>query len=269
MIIQPEKPSHQFLAIGQTAHSWISGQLARAWGNKVFSGFQPFEQMCYAAEQHDTGFLDWESAPTLNDATGLPYTFEELPEEVHLGIWRTGISQLRPVCLYASLVVSLHFCNLCVRFHHRNSNGNQSASAAFLKEQEEYQGTARRLLQNDPLLVKALEDHMLIYHRDLIATWDLFSLQLCRGKFKEFKLPDVPTREGGKADILVRKIEGAEGAWEADPWPFNAPSFATISEGRVIRGRFSDLNTMRTAIRDADRISLQFSFRPLAGVTSQ
>lgn len=265
MIIQPEQPSHQFLAIGQTAHSWISGQLARAWGNKPFSGFQPFEQMCYAAEQHDIGFLEWESAPTLNQETGLPYTFEELPEEVHFGIWRTGISQLRPVCLYASLVVSLHFCNLCTRFHHRNPDGNQSASVAFLKEQGEYQETARRLLQSDPFLGKALEDDVLLYHRDLIATWDLFSLQLCRGRFKEFKLPDVPTSEGGKADILVRKIDSTQDLWEADPWPFNALSLATISEAKLIRGRFSDLSTMQTAIRDADRLSLRFRFQPPAG----
>ena len=261
MIIQPEQPSRQFLAISQTAHSWISGQLARAWGNKAFSGFQPFEQMCYAAEQHDVGFLEWESSPTLNQTTGLPYTFEELPEEVHFGIWRTGISQLRPVCLYASLVVSLHFCNLCARFHQRSSDENQSASFAFLKEQEEHQETARRLLQNDPLLKKALQDQVLVYHRDLIATWDLFSLQLCRGRFNEFKIPDVPTREGGKADILVRKIAGSEDLWEVDPWPFNVQSLATISEAKVIRRRFNDLNTMRIAIRDADRLSLRFRFQ--------
>jgi hypothetical protein len=262
MIIQPEQPSHKFLAIGQTAHSWISGQLARAWGNKVFSGFQPFEQMCYAAEQHDIGFLEWESAPTLNQATGLPYTFEELPEEVHFGIWHTGISQLRPVCLYASLVVSLHFCNLCARFHHRSPNGNQSASVAFLREQESYQATARTLLQNDPVLERALEDDVLLYHRDLIATWDLFSLQLCRGQFSEFKLPDVPTWRGEKADILLRKIDSAEDLWEVDPWPFSVQSLTTISEGKLIRRRFDDLNTMRAAIRDSDRISLQFRFQP-------
>jgi hypothetical protein len=139
-------------------------------------------------------------------------------------------------------------------------------SAGFLKEQEEYQESARRLLQNDPLLEKALEDHVLFYHRDLIATWDLFSLQLCRGQFNEFKLPDVPTWEGGKADILVRKIASVEEVWEVDPWPFNVPSLATISEGKVIRRRFNDQNTMRAAIRDADRISLRFRFQPPAGV---
>jgi hypothetical protein len=262
MIIQPERPSHDFLAISQPAHSWISGQIARTWGNEVFPGFQPFEQMCYAAGQHDIGFLIWEDAPTLNQATGLPQTFEELPEQVHFEIWRNGISQLRPVCLYASLVVSLHFCNLCERFHDRSINRDRSGPSAFLKEQREYQEVARRLLRNDSLLESALEDSVLSYHRGLIATWDLFSLQLCRGHSNEFKLPQVPIRDGGRSDILVRKIDSSENIWEVDPWPFNVQSLTTISEGKVVRRRFKELNTMRAALRDADRITLQFHFQP-------
>jgi len=258
MIIQPERRSYGFLAISQPAHSWISGQIARAWGNKVFSGFQPFEEMCYAAGQHDIGFLVWENAPTLNQETGLPHTFEELPEQVHFEIWCNGISQLRPVCLYASLVVSLHFCNLCERFH----DPDQSGPSAFLKEQREYQEVARRLLQSDPLLQDAIEAHVLSYHRDLIATWDLLSLQLCRGHSSEFKLPQVPIREGEKSDIVVRKIDSPNNVWEVDPWPFNVQSLRTISEGKVFRDRFRELNTMRATLRDADRISLQFHFQP-------
>ena len=218
--------------------------------------------MCYAAGQHDIGFLVWENAPTLNQATGLPYTFDELPEQGHFEIWRNGISQLRPVCLYASLVVSLHFCNLCERFHDGSIDRGQSGPGAFLKEQREYQEVARRLLRSDPLLENAIEDHVLSYHRDLIATWDLFSLQLCRGRSNEFKLPKVPIIQGERSDIAVRKIDSANNVWEVDPWPFNVPSLTTISEGKVIRRRFKELNTMRAALQDADRISLQFHFQP-------
>jgi hypothetical protein len=261
MIIQPENPSHQFLAIAQTAHSWISGQFARAWGNKDFSSFQPFEQMCFAAEQHDIGFLRWENAPTLNETTGMPYTFEELPERDHFEIWRTGISQLRPVCLYASLVVSLHFCNLCERFHSGCNGHDRSESDAFLREQREYQEVARSLLQDDPLMENSLEGRVLTHHRDLLATWDLFSLQLCRGRCNEFKLPQVPIWEGGNADILVRKKDSAENIWEVEPWPFNGESLTAISEGKWIRERFTGLEAMRSAIQSADRITLRYIFQ--------
>src|SRR5271165_6977306 len=101
MIIPPAQPGHRTITISQTSHSWISGQLARAWGNDNFTLFEPFEQMCYAAEQHDIGFLDWESQPTLNVDTGLPYTFDELPESIHFEIWHKGIFQL--ACLLLCL----------------------------------------------------------------------------------------------------------------------------------------------------------------------
>jgi hypothetical protein len=199
----------------------------------------------------------------------MPYTFEELPVQDHFEIWRTGISQLRPVCLYASFVVSLHFCDLCERFHSRRDGPDGSESAAFLREQREYQEVARCLLQGDPLLGNALEDHVLAYHRGLIATWDLFSLELCRGRSNEFRLPQVPIWKGGNVDILVRKKDNAENTWEVDPWPFNVQSLTTICEGKVIRRRFNDLETMRAAIRSADRITLRYIFRRGDGVMSQ
>jgi hypothetical protein len=262
VIIQPEQPSWRFLAISQPAHSWISGQLARAWGNEVFSGFQPFEQMCYAAEQHDVGFLQWESAPTLNQATGLPHTFEDLPESAHFEIWRTGIFQLRSVCPYASLVVSLHFCHLCERIHRQEFDRDQAESQAFLKEQREFQAKVCLSLQHDPVLKGALESGVLAYHRDLIATWDLFSLELCRNRYNEFKLPQVPIWKSRNADIQVRRTDSAKNLWEVDPWPFNPQSLTAICEGKVIRGYFEDVNAMQTAVQNAEPISLQFFFEP-------
>ena len=59
--------------------AWVSGELARAWGNEEFGQFVPPKELCLAAEQHDIGWLLWEQAPTLNPETGYPYRFTELP----------------------------------------------------------------------------------------------------------------------------------------------------------------------------------------------
>src|ERR1700675_988463 len=155
MIIPPDQPHDRTITISQTSHSWISGQLARAWGNQSFAGFKPFEPICYAAEQHDIGFLNWENEPTLNAETGLPYTFDQLPESLHLDIWRTGIYQLRPVCSYASLIVSLHFSGLCERFHRRQNDSPQCEARQFLGEQREYQQNTREMLKQDPFFEQA------------------------------------------------------------------------------------------------------------------
>ena len=49
--------------IGQPAHAWVSGQLARAWGNAAFPAPAPREPFCLAAEQHDVGWADADLAP--------------------------------------------------------------------------------------------------------------------------------------------------------------------------------------------------------------
>ena len=67
------------LLIGQPSHAWISGQLARAWGNAEFGPLAPREEVCLAAEQHDLGMAEWDLSPTLNAGTGLPHSFVEMP----------------------------------------------------------------------------------------------------------------------------------------------------------------------------------------------
>jgi len=261
MIIQAEQPSHHYLTISQPAHSWVSGQFARAWGNNIFSEFQPFEQVCYAAEQHDVGFLEWENAPTLNQATGLPHTFEDLSEQVHFEIWRTGIFQLCTVCPYASLIVSLHFCNLCERFHRPFADDDQSRSGAFLKEQRKYQETVRTSLRSDPLLKKALENDVLAYHRDLIAAWDYLSLELCRNRSDHFKVPHVPVCNNDYAEIRVLKVDGLTNVWAVDPWPFKDQTVTAVCEAKEIRGRFDNADAMHAELQCARRFTLQFQFQ--------
>jgi len=68
----------------QPAHAWISGQLLRAW-NGNFA-----EPLLLAAEQHDIGWMDWETAPSFNPATGRPHLFREIGASVHAPMWRRG-----------------------------------------------------------------------------------------------------------------------------------------------------------------------------------
>jgi hypothetical protein len=109
MIIQKGFGAHQVIAISQTAHAWISGQLARQWGNESFPNFAPTEPLCYAAEQHDRGFLDWERQPTFNPKSGLPHTFENIPLSLHVELRKRSILELKAVCLYGALLISLYF----------------------------------------------------------------------------------------------------------------------------------------------------------------
>src|SRR3954447_15129244 len=96
------------IAIGQPAHWWVSVQLARVWGNDRFGAVEPWEEVCLAAEQHDVGMADWERAPTLNPATGLPRSFMELELDEHLDIWWQAAPLVLPQSRYAAVLVSMH-----------------------------------------------------------------------------------------------------------------------------------------------------------------
>jgi Protein of unknown function (DUF3891) len=55
----------------QVDHSKVTGWLAAHWGNDTFAPPSPYPAMVLAAQEHDSGWWDWEIKPHLNDE-GLP-----------------------------------------------------------------------------------------------------------------------------------------------------------------------------------------------------
>jgi len=45
------------ICITQPHHIWLSGQIAREWGNEEFGGFLPKQEVCLAVQLHDIGWL--------------------------------------------------------------------------------------------------------------------------------------------------------------------------------------------------------------------
>src|SRR4051794_25205745 len=164
--------------ISQPAHAWISGQIARQWGNASFEA--PAEEVCFAAEQHDIGFLGWEQSPTLNPKTGLPHTFMEMPTPMHLDIWRTGIQQMARFGRYPALLVSMHFTSV-VQQHGTSgrSPADQKLVNRFLTEQCQIQADWVASLRNH----SNHQPDTAHIHRDqgLVSLWDWLSLLLCMG----------------------------------------------------------------------------------------
>jgi hypothetical protein len=68
-------------------------------GYERFSSFAPIEPLCYAAEQHDRGFLDWKRQPKLNPKSELPHTFENIPLSLHVELQKKSILELKAVSL--------------------------------------------------------------------------------------------------------------------------------------------------------------------------
>jgi hypothetical protein len=231
------------IAIGQPAHAWLSGQLARAWGNDAFGPVEPWEEVCLGAEQHDAGMAAWERAPTLNPETGLPRSFMELTLDEHLAAWSSAAPLVLAQSRYAALLVSMHGTALYERRDlDRMSAIDAARVRAFLAGQRELQQRLMTSLGADWAQVRR--------NQRLVWAWDSLSLGLLLG-WAPYEQRAVPTA-GGPVDIAVR--DGT-----LDPWPFAGPRVALRCEGRRLRGPYPDGESMRAALAAApwETIELQ------------
>jgi hypothetical protein len=249
MLLRPDGDG--VIAIGQPAHAWLSGQLARAWGNERFGAPEPWEELCLAAEQHDIGMAEWERRPTLNPQTGLPRSFMELALDEHLEIWWRAAPLVVPQSRYAALLVSLHGTALYERRNVERLEPREVEQVqAFLDGQRELQVRLLAGLRADPATAAAAADDVVRRNRRLVWTWDSLSLGLLLG-WAPFELTAVPDARG-EVDIAVR--DGT-----LDPWPFRAPRLTARCEGRRLEGRYETEESMRDALAAAPWVTIELT----------
>lgn len=252
MLLRPTDEG--LLAIGQASHAWISGQLARVWGNAAFGAVVPREEVCLAAEQHDVGMAEWDLRPDLDDETGHPRDFMHLPVATHLALWRAAPHKLLSQSTYAALLCSMHGTAL-QRFRDLDALPARDADdiRAFLAEQREFQDRLRAALGRD-------EDEVDRNQR-LMWTWDALSLALCLD-WAPYVQRDVPTAQGGATELRL-VADDIDGGHSLHPWPFVTDSVTVHAEGRLIADeRYDDTDVVHAALEAAPVRRLTFALRP-------
>jgi hypothetical protein len=243
----------------QPAHSWISGQLARHWGNQYFGRFAPAEEVCLAAALHDIGFAQWERAPTLNPETRRPYSFSELPARVHFQLWSNGVEQMLGFGFYPALLVSLHYSRICQRHFQAPTTEEGRLKAKFLDEQKQIQEDLLSALRQDPSYQTSVNRENLHRNHDLITLWDWISLILMLDDQPEITLDQVPDSRS-RASIRLRRK--SRGHLILEPWPFWSPFVHLVTEIRRIPLSFKNELQMQRAIKEADPVACRFSMTP-------
>ena len=252
--------------IGQPAHAWVSGQLARAWGNDAFPAPVPREPFCLAAEQHDVGWADADLAPVAGP-DGRPLSFMQQPRLAHVAIWRGAARRLLAQSRYAALLVSLHGTSLYERVEPTPETAD--AIGSYLAEQ--------RALQER--LTEGLDREEVDRNRRLLLALDRLSLMLCHGRATV--LEEVPAARGA-ATIRVEPAGDDDAPGTApparddravppgtstvrfvlDPWPFAARAVVVGCEGRLLAGSFSGDAELRAALEAAPWVPLRWAFSP-------
>jgi Protein of unknown function (DUF3891) len=238
------------LAIGQASHAWISGQLARAWGNERFGRVEPFEEVCLAAEQHDVGMAEWDLEPSRNPQTGLPHSFMEMSIEQHLKLWRAAPRRLLTQSRYAALLVSMHGARLYGRRDVTKLPDHAAQDVrAYLAEQREFQEHLLATLQADRAAVAR--------NSRLIWIWDLLSLALCLD-WAPHTAKEVPTA----TEPVDVEITATESHTVLDPWPFAADGITVRCDGIRLTGTFGSDRDLQAALAHAPWESVTFEIRP-------
>ena len=234
------------LAIGQLSHAWLSGQLARAWGNERFGAPDPREEVVLGAQQHDIGWALFDREPRFDPDSGLPRGFLQTSVEEHLQIWRGAAVRLMSQSLHAALVVSMHGRALS-ELRAQNAGGQADQLRAHIAEEERLQAQLRTTLG-------VSEEHVSRTRRQM-WTWDGLSLALCLG-WQPFTSKDVPCREG-LTDVQL--LDRGEGTWCLDPWPFTSSRVEVRCEGARLQTSYPDEPSMRRAFEEAEPATLRFS----------
>jgi hypothetical protein len=250
------------IAITQPMHAWVAGQLARVWGNERFGDVVPLEEVCLGAEQHDVGHTAWEQAPTLNPQTGLPYSFLEMPRQLHVQLWSEAASRILPQGRYAALLVSLHGTRLYQRYDTVNDlPENARAVQRYLEREHAFQEGLLASLRSDPHYKSYASDEVVARNRQLVGIWDALSLAICFGRTSPLSWEQVPT-DTGSTTLSFSARDDDPATLFLTPWPFHRQSVTLVYEGRYLNETFSDETMMRHALKAAAWVTLQTILLP-------
>ena len=119
-------------AIGQPAHAWVAGEIARAWGNDRFAPPPHREDFCLGAEQHDVGWSQWDLRPPLHPPARRAASFYEAPIRPRMEIWVGAPQRVLAQSPIAALLVSLHGTNIHTRYV--DARSLEADDAGFVNE---------------------------------------------------------------------------------------------------------------------------------------
>jgi hypothetical protein len=256
MMLRPDGDG-AFVAIGQASHAWLSGQLARAWGNDRFARAEPFEEVCLGAEQHDVGMAEWDRTPDRDPDTGLPREFHAMERRTQLTLWAAAPGKVLTQSGYAALLVSLHGTGLLDRFPPR-TDGDPELADLVSAHQE-----TQRKLQRRLALDLGVPDEELLRNQALLAAWDDLSLALCRGHVPH-TVRAVPVA-GEERTTLALRGERDGAALTLDPWPFGAPELTVRAEGRRLTATYVDAAELHAVLARAPVVPIVLRLRPESG----
>jgi hypothetical protein len=231
--------------VPQPAHAHLAAQLARAWDVSALPAIGAArEDVLLGIALHDLAWAAWESAPTLNDATGLPHGFREVRARTHSALWAQAVRDAEAFGRFPALLVSLQGSRIYGEFFRRDRAEAPDLAVvdAFLPAQVAIQ---TRLADGiDPEAVRQANL--------LLGAVDWLSLLLCGDTIRSATVPACPLA-GGPGDVTLHPAT-------MTPWPFSTDVLELAADCIVLPAdaRFADPASLHDALRQAPRATLRW-----------
>jgi hypothetical protein len=191
--VERTESSESWVLVPQIEHARLSGALAASWRDTTLAGLQPHSEVLAAIGHHDDGWADWDAAPDVDQASGRPLSFVEMPLETSIDIWRRSVYLACSRGHLAAHMVSAHFTALLQKSSPRWSLDPRrfQASRQFLDEQSEHREIWFAQWQRaDPTVrMRKMADRALSY----LQFFDALSLWFCgavRAEPQSFLTPE-------------------------------------------------------------------------------
>jgi hypothetical protein len=241
----------RLLLVSQVDHSRVAGLLAAHWGNDAFAPPTPYVSMVLAAQEHDSGWWEWESKPTLNEA-GYPPDYigsiRHLGRGVWLDLYRHGIQRVAEQDPYAGYMVSMHGDGLLTQgmglLPSMPKYTDDPAVVAFLAEQKALRAGLQARLQADGLDRELLTEEHIWTNFKLMEVFDQFAQFICnRYPFNSRERKNGPTNtlsetpapvRAGQDDIVLTVDVQDETRAIVRPYPFGVDPLVVSFQGRLV-----------------------------------
>ncbi len=247
MMVCPYDDSRVLLIL-QTDHSRIAGLLASHWGNGQFAKLQPYASMVLAAQEHDSGWWDWEIKPSVNEQ-GYPsdYNFVSMHGEALL---TKGMGLLPSMPDYTG----------------------DRAVKEFIAQQKELRAGWLPTLQKNQSLTPVTTEKHLWTNFNLMEVFDQFAQFICnRYPFNSQARKNGPTHTLSGLSVPVSPEQPnitltIDVLNETDaivrPFPFDVNPLKLSFEGRLVSNQpFSDQEEFLQQFYGGERIAINYALR--------
>ena len=268
---------NRLLLILQVDHSKVTGWFAAHWGNDKFARPTPYASMVLAAQEHDTGWWDWEIKPQLSSEGSPPDyigSIKHLGEKIWLDFYRHGIQRLAEQDPYAGYIVSLHADGLLTQgrglLKYMPDYSVYPEVKEFLSEQESYRAQLMTQLKGLAEYRDFISDEQLWTNFKLMEAYDQMGQFVCnrypfnathRKNGPSNTLSDVPApTKPGSGDTILTFIIDDESRARVEPYPFDIDPLVVSFHGRLVsKRRYANQAEFLAEYYRAERLAINYS----------